>query len=250
MPLLPIDSPSLDQPVVKADKSSPVARVRRIVLGVCVGLLCLGLGIWALIQLVAEHETRYQGKTVFQWIVQIQSSDLAASNAAYAVFSKEIVPDLMHTLLQDTNDSRIRLWLVENLNTLPRVNILFEPADARRWGAANGIGYAGPAGLQAGPKLLELLRGNDNFLRGAAANALGKLGALPQEVIPLLIQCLDNEELRETAALSLAGYGPQARGAVPKLLTLMRINDKDLHHAVVMALTSIDPTQLRPTKNP
>lgn len=210
----------------------------------------MALAILCLIRIVEEHETRYKGKTVFQWTAEITSRDLAVSNAAYAVFCEAIVPDLMRTLLQDTNDSRLRLLLVDNLNTLPGVNIIFEPADTRRWNAANGIGYSGAAGVQVAPKLLELLRGNDAFLRGAAANALGKLGALHQQVIPVLIQWLDDEQLRETAAESLAGYGARARDAVPKLLQLMTVKDKDLHHAVVTALTSIDPAQLQPKQGP
>jgi len=85
------------------------------------------------------------------------------------------------------------------------------------------------------------LQGHDTFLRPAAASALGKIHADPNMAIPLLIKYLDDDNVNEAAARGLASYGPAAKAAVPKLIELLKVPDKDLHHAVMQALSRIDP---------
>lgn len=227
--------------VVDRKESSLIRRAMRILLSVTVGLALLAGGIWVLIQTLGEREVLYQGKSLYDWSEQIKSQSTTASNQASLVLNQEIIPRLTKTMFGDTNDSSLRIWLVENLNTLPGVNILFRAADSRRAGAAAGFGEFGPPAEAAVPALLQALQGRDLAVRGPAAVSLGKIRGKPDVVIPLLIRYLEEDDLRESAAEALGEFGSLSKAAVPKLLLLFKVPDKDLHHAVEEALKSIDP---------
>ncbi len=166
---------------------------------------------------------------------------------ANTVLNRTLIPHLTRAMVQDTNDSRLRVALVDYLNTLPNVNIFYRSAPSRRAEAAELLGEFGPAARSAAPALLHALQGKDLAVRAAAAAALGKIKADPAAEIPLLIQYLDDKEIDEAAALALADYGPPAKAAVPKLLQLSKVPDKDLHRAVMEALSKIDPTTTNQT---
>ena len=157
------------------------------------------------------------------------------------MLNRTIIPELTRAMVQDTNDSRLRVALVEYLNTLPGVNIVYHTADTRRADAADLLGEFGPCAKAASPALLQALQGRDAMVRPSAAGALGKIQADPEVVIPLLIKCLDQKDVDDAAALALADYGPAAKAAVPKLIELSKVRDKDLHHAVLVALSKFDP---------
>lgn len=238
-----IDSPVPDpapQPL-EAKRVSPLKRLLRILVGVLIGSALLAAIIVLLIFTLGEHEAHYENKRLYDWITLLKSPNPASSNAAQLVLDRTIIPQLSRDMFQDTNDSRLRLFLIENLNTLPEVNIYYRTADTRRADAATRLGDFGPAAKAATPALVRGLQGNDAPVRAASAEALGKIQADPPIVIPLLIKCLDDELVNEAAALALADYGPPAKAAVPKLIKLSTVPDKDLHRAVVLALTKIDP---------
>lgn len=190
---------------------------------------------------IGDREVLYQGKSLYDWSEQIKSQNTTASNQASLVLNQEIIPRLTKTMLEDTNDSRLRMALVENLNTLPGVNIYFQVADSRRAEAAGGFGEFGPPAEAAGPVLLQALQGRDLAVRGPAAVSLGKIHAKPEVVIPLLIKYLEDDGLRESAAEALGEFGSLSKAAIPKLLVLFKVPDKDLHHSVGEALKNIDP---------
>ncbi len=217
-------------------------RLVRVALGVCVGLGVLAGFILVLIHTLGEHDTLFEGKPIYIWIAQAKSKDPALRDAANLVLNRTIIPQLTRAIVQDTNDSAIRLALVNYLNTLPNVNIFYRPADSRRADAPNLLAEFGPAAKAATPALLRALQGSDPAVRATSATALGKIQADPVTVIPLLIKYLDDRDIDESAALALADYGPSAKGAIPKLLQLSKIPDKDLHRAVMEALAKIDPT--------
>ena len=214
----------------------------RVLLAIALGLGLLAGGIWVLALILGEHEVLYRGKSFYFWCQQVNSRTPSASNEANLMLNQEIIPQLTKTMLEDTNDSRWRLALVDGLNQLPGIQIFFQPAEGRRANAAAKFGDLGPAAAAAAPVLLRALQGHDVPVRGPAAVSLGRLHALPETVIPLLIKSLDEENLREDAAAALGEYGSQASAAIPKLLTLFPVQDKDLHHAVVEAFRRIDPT--------
>jgi len=217
------------------------SRIVRILVGVGIGLALLACGIGVLIRTLGEREVLYQGKSRDDWGEQIKSPNTAASNQASQVLNQEIIPRLTKTMFEDTNDSSLRVALVENLNTLPGVNILFRMADSRRADAAMGLGEFGPAADAAVPALHQALQGHDVAVRGPAAVSLGKIHGQPEVIIPLLIRYLDEDDLKEAAAEALGEYGSLSKTAIPKLLLLYKVRDKDLHHAVGEALNRIDP---------
>ena len=91
------------------------------------------------------------------------------------------------------------------------------------------------------PALHQALQGHDVAVRGPAAVSLGKIHGQPEVIIPLLIRYLDEDDLKEAAAEALGEYGSLSKTAIPKLLLLYKVRDKDLHHAVGEALNRIDP---------
>lgn len=222
-------------------QSTLIRRALRILLSVAIGLGLLAGGIWVLIKTVGEREVLYGGKSAYDWSEQIKSGNTTASNQASLILNQQIIPRLTRTMLEDTNDSRLRMTLVEYLNTLPGVNILFRTADSRRAGAAEEFGEFGPAAEAASPALLQALQGRDLLVRGPAAVSLGKIRSKPDVVIPLLIKYLEDDDLRESAAEALGEFGTLSKEATPKLLLLFKIPDKDLRHAVGEALKKIDP---------
>jgi HEAT repeat protein len=84
------------------------------------------------------------------------------------------------------------------------------------------------------------VNGKDVAVQGAALGALGKIHEQPDLVVPVLIKYLDDGTVNTQAAEALAGFGAVAKAAVPKLIPLLKVQDKDLHHAVVVALRKID----------
>lgn len=216
-------------------------RILRLFLAVGVGLGVIAGGIWILSKTLGDRETRYQGKPLYYWVTQSSSADTAASNQANVVLINDIIPQLTEAMFHDTNDSRLRSALVEKLNGLPGINIYFTPASSRRGEAAMAFGDFGPAARPAIPALLQALKSNDAAVHGAAILALGKIHAQPDVIIPLFVGYLDNNDLNDEAAQALGNFGSLASSAVPKLVTLLKVPDKDLHHAVVEALKKIDP---------
>ena len=210
-------------------------------LGVLVGSAILVGVIWVLTKTLGDHETYYQGKPLFDWVAQLNSSNAAASSQADIVLIKDIIPHLTEVMFHDTNDSRLRLTLAEKLNGLPGVNVYFTDADGRRGKAARDLGEFGPAARPAIPALLQALKAKDSAVHGPALTALGEIHCEPDIIIPLLINYLDDSNLNDEAAEALGRFGPAAKPALPKLVPLLKITDKDLHHAVVEALQKIDP---------
>ncbi len=214
-------------------------RLIRLLAGVACGLALLCAAMWILIQSLGDSETLYRGKTLYFWSEQVKSPSAASSNQAFLILSQEIIPKLTKTMFSDTNDSTLRVKLIENLNSLPGVNIFFRPADGRRQNAAASLGEFGPAAESAFPDLLRAFQSEDIAVKGAAAVSLGKIRVKPDIMIPLLIRALGDENLREDAAEALVEFGLASAPAIPRLTELLEVRDKDLHHAVVEALQKI-----------
>jgi hypothetical protein len=215
-------------------------RIPRMLLALAIGLTVFAGGIWVLTKTLEDRERLYRGKPLNYWIDQSNSKEAAVSNQATAVIAGEILPQLTQLMFHDTNDSKLKLSLVEKLNALPGVVIFCQPAEVRRGQAVVNIGLIGPAAHPAVPDLRGVLKGHDESLHGQAINSLGKIHADPDTIVPLLIGYLDSP-LNAEAAEALGAYGDLARTAVPKLVPLLKIPDKDLHRAVSDALKEIDP---------
>lgn len=212
--------------------------------GVLIGLGVLFGAIWMLTRTLGNtppYRRLYASKTTPSWREQLNGRDTGASNEAFSAVSSQVIPQLIDAMFHDTNDSHLRMSLVETLNQLPGVYINYTVATGRRVRAAQAIGEFGPAATSAVPALLQALKGNDSFLRGPALEALGEIHADPDFMIPLFTRYLDDDDLRDEAALALANYGSLAKSAVPKILPLLSAGDKDTRVAGARALLKIDP---------
>jgi HEAT repeat protein len=103
------------------------------------------------------------------------------------------------------------------------------------------LGEFGLAAKPAIPVLLQALKSADSVVHGPAIAALGKIHGEPDTIIPLLMGYLDDKELNDEAATALGNFGSPAKVALPKLIPMLKIPDKDLHNAVALALKQIDP---------
>lgn len=216
-------------------------RIVRILVGVTVGLVLVAGTIWALIKTIGDHESHFQGKSLDYWTEQANSTNVTAREQARTVLEKDIIPQLTEVMFCDTNDSKLRSKLVQVLNGLPGVVIYFTDADGRRARAATDLGSFGPAGSPAIPVLIQAANTRDIAVRGPALGALGKIHQQPDKIVPFLINYLDDDNLNTPAAEALGGFGSVAKPAVPKLVSLLKIPDKDLRHAVTDSLRKIDP---------
>ena len=220
-----------------------LTRWKRILLGVGIGMGLLVGSVLVLTQTLGEHQPLYQGQTYYYWLEQVRSSDSATSNHAVVVFQTVVIPQLTDQMLHDTDDSNLRLSLIDVLNGLPGITIYYAPAGSRRAGAVGELGQLGPLAKQALPQLVQALKGKDEAVRGPAARALGQIRSDPEKVIPVLMSCLDDPQdgVPEGAVAGLGCFGELARDALPKLRELAKVPDKDLQAEVSMALKKIAP---------
>jgi len=216
----------------------------RISAGVLAGLGVLAAGTWILGRAIGTHKTVYEGKSIYYWSDQLTNRDAAASNKAAAIVYSQILPHLTNQMFSDTNDSKLRLALIDQLNALPGIQVYFVTADGRRAQAANDVGTFGPAARCAAPALLEALKRKDELLCSPAASALARIQADPETAVPALIgSLLDRKGHGQPDVVDALGeYGPRAKAAVPLLVKLLRDrSSKDLIRAVPQALKRIDP---------
>src|SRR5437764_4685719 len=119
-------------------------RLLRVFLAVVIGSAFVSGVVWLLIHTLGDTDPLFQGKSLAYWIGEVRQGG-AASNRTCLVLDQEIIPQLTRIMLLDTNDSRLRLALIEKLNTLPGVNIYVTTAPTRRMNAAMLLGEFGPA---------------------------------------------------------------------------------------------------------
>jgi hypothetical protein len=216
-----------------------INRLKHVALGMLVGIgVVVGMIFLPAKILGNSPRTVYAGKPIRYWEQQLTNRDAGAGNAAFSVVNAQVIPQLLDTIFHDTNDSRLRITLID---ALPGVQIRFLPSETRRAYAARDMGFLGPAARSAMPVMLEALKGKDPAVRHAAVYVLGKTRCDPEVVIPLLIGYLEDDDLNEEAALALANYGRLAKAAVPKLIPLLSAPHKDSRTAAREALLKIDP---------
>ena len=218
--------------------------MQRMTASVVAGLGVLAGGTWVLSRALGAHEARFQGKPVRYWSEQLAKHDAAASNEAAAVVYSTIVPHLTNQMVTDTNDSKFRQSVIDELNTLPGIQIDYVDAVGRRAQAVSDLGSLGPSAKSAAPALLVALKGDDDVMCAAAATALAKIQVDAETAVPALIGSLVDRRGhgRPDVVDALGEYGPPAKAAVPMLVKLLKDrSSKDLVKAVPQALRRIDP---------
>lgn len=216
--------------------------VRNVALGVVAGLALLIGTVWVLTLTLGNNPPYlYSQHPIHYWQEQLNNSDVGASNAAFSAVNRKVIPQLLDAMVNDTQDSKLRVALVKVLNGLPGVQIYFTEAGERRALAATRIGQLGPAASSAVPALINALEGGDASVHEAAIASLGRIHSDPKVVIPLLIGYLEDDTLDDEAVGALANYGPLAKAAVPRIIPLLHAADDDLQAAAKRALRRIDP---------
>jgi HEAT repeat protein len=108
----------------------------------------------------------------------------------------------------------------------PAVSALTEALDNEflRTAAADALGGIGPPARPAWPKLVDLAtesagrkEGRDVWGERALIAALGHIGGPAEQVVPFLKLALVREELRAAAVTALGNLGPDSVKAVPEL---------------------------------
>ena len=215
-------------------------RFLRLATGLIIGLVVLVAGVWILSKELAMRETLYHGQPGAYWAARLSAPDAAASNEANSILNVEIIPNLTAAMSFDTNDSALRVGLVDALSGLPGISIPFMRAEQRRTSAAFELGEYGPAARTAVPALLRALNSDDAAVREGAASSLGNIRCEPETVIPALTRCLSDDGVNERAAYALAEFGPDAEAAVPQLVIMLHTGDGETHLAALQALKKID----------
>ena len=218
-------------------------RLKRVLLGVVIGAVLFVGSLWVLTHALGERDTLYAGKPFEFWVLQMTNPSSVVSNSARAMIDKQIIPQLLNQMFTDTNDSPLRMTLIDWLNRLPSVNILYTPSAGRRAQATLSIGELGPSASNTIPILVKAFRGSDPVLRAPALRALGQIHCQPESILPLLIAAIDDPQdgVPEAAVTALGCFGPEANAALPKLTPLLKVPEKDLRRAAIVAVQQIAP---------
>ena len=101
----------------------------------------------------------------------------------------------------------------------------------------------GPAAKSTIPLLLQMAAPDRGVMgvREPAIAALGRIHCESEKVIPVLISYLDDDAVNDEAATALGNFGSLAKGAVPKLIPMLKVKDNDAQKAARQALKKIDP---------
>ncbi|MEI6423585.1 MAG: HEAT repeat domain-containing protein, partial [Lentisphaerota bacterium] len=97
------------------------------------------------------------------------------------------------------------------------------------------------AALKATRHIIDLKSGN-NAVRIRAAEALGNIGATTSEVIPALINALEDKDVRDAAIEALGNIGASAKSAVPALIKALADGDSNVRMMSAEALGKIGPS--------
>ncbi|MDD4266751.1 MAG: HEAT repeat domain-containing protein [Pirellulales bacterium] len=99
----------------------------------------------------------------------------------------------------------------------------------QRWYAAHGLAQIGPGAAAAVGPLLAILadRAEFEYVRAAAAFALGRIGADPDRVVPLLAETLSSDlaSVRRNSARALGRFGREAQPAVERMIDALDRED-------------------------
>lgn len=118
--------------------------------------------------------------------------------------------------------------------------------EVRRW-TAGVLGSLGGRATSATPALIAALQGQDTSTRASILTALGRVDASGKEVIPLLIQALDDpaEEIRAAAVGSLGHFiGAHRNVVMPSLLKTLGDPSWEVRYHVSGTLGLSRPTPL------
>ncbi len=182
----------------------------------------------------ADEDPSYKGRTLKEWIKDLQGSDkdnaVAAAKAIgnIGLKAKAALPALIEALRYE--DYSVRAAVEEAFGQIgePAVPALIEELKGKnktaRAAAASALGHIGSDAAAAIPVLAKAVEDEDYAVSHNAAEALGKIG---EAGIPALLRGLNHDELevQKHCARGLELMGRNGRKAIPSVQRLLK--DKD-----------------------
>ena len=235
------------------DSTHPT-RVTRIAICCLTVWLCLTTPAVVL----GQQEAAYQGKTVGQWVADLEARDVPTRwYAAYALGrigpqAAGAVDSLCTVLENKGEDEYVRggaAWALGRIPAAaePAVGLLADTLQSMqhvsvRRNSARALGNIGQPATAAIPALERLLDDPDPAVGANAAAALWKIDRHPKAV-PALIAMLSRPLTSGpyNAAVALGEIGPDARAAVPALVGAFSHHSRDVHRSAARALGQIGP---------
>ncbi len=236
----------------------------------------LGLGYWAWQRYYRPVAPLYEGKTLQQWIVDLDDPDYSKSDRAAEALARvgsdavpilldarrqgdirlhrraaavlvrigaPAVPGLVEALQENPTEKRIEVPLVRlQTAAVPALrNALGQTDEAEA--AARVLAAIGPPAAEAVPELVALLHNGRMGIaaRQEAARALGRISEPPATIVPALIDALKDRraEMRIVAAEALGWLGPRAKAAVPALAKTLKDDETKAARKACQALSFI-----------
>jgi hypothetical protein len=153
-----------------------------------------------------------------------------------------VIPDLIHLLNDRACGTEALMALLailpESQQIIQLTNAFRLPLPEFRGRAVLRLSTLGPAASPAMPSLLQMLNSTNEFLQGACAVALVRIGAPPEQVVPTVLRNLASNsnvfsgpffgptmEGLQMSLWTLGQYGRHATGALPVLLTFQTHSD-------------------------
>ncbi len=211
----------------------------------------LGFGVI----LTNPTEPRVQGKRLSEWLDEIEYKGNAPGTSvprndpafnSLANGGPEISEPLVKLWLSGHQDSRTTRARDRWKKLLGRNNGS-RSRTIRGWCAWEILVEMGPIASNAAPALLKALDNGPQQQRREAAFALGRIGALPEQAVPAMIQNLGetNNAVVWVTARSLGFFGERAGAALPKLQELKTngATAEVVRIAATAAICRIDPEQ-------
>lgn len=224
-------------------------------------------------------EPIYRGKPMTYWLdafgsnqgFEVQTAERVQLDAAMHAVGTNAIPTLLR--MMRVQDSSLKLAMLALLRKQHLIKVNHVAASTRRFEASQGFeilgpqaagsvpdliaifnhapepetaevfGWVGPEARTAVPSLIHGLSEQNSQVRHMCLWSLGRIHALPDGVVPALINALNDPVLMNqiTAVNALGCYGPDARSANPRLLQLLNHTNVSMASEAATALQAIDP---------
>jgi HEAT repeat protein len=163
----------------------------------------------------------------------------AARNLLVALLAAARIQSAMASFSPgDDGDSQARTALNREVSAL--IKKLEHGSREVRWSAMVSLIDLGPAGADAVPAIVNLLKDRDWMTRQLAAGTLAFMGAEASRAAPALVEALHDEqvEVSLTAGFALSRIGPPA---IPLLVKALTDEDYIVRQAAASALGRMGP---------
>ncbi len=207
-----------------------------------------GIRNWEARQLEADNAVRQAGTNALPTLLRmLRAKDSPLKLGFIPLAQRQHIIATRYASAEEQNDAAQRAFMVLGAQAQSAVPALLEIANrnispASRYAAIDALGNIGPRASEAVPSLLRWATNGEGPQACHAITALGRVGAEPHRVLPVLTNALSDPNVRPCAASALGEFGTNASLAVPALVRLLD-SDMDLTDKSVYsnALKQIDP---------